>query len=77
MASKDGANSLRSRRQELAETRDEPIETVTRPLMDPNGSLYVNIPSLSTTMLDLEQGQDVTVEQWDDRVVIYPGAHDV
>jgi hypothetical protein len=76
MASKDGSETLRSRRRQLAETRDEPIETVTRPLMDPNGSLYVNIPSLSTTVLDLEQGQDVTVEQWDNRVVIYPEGTD-
>jgi hypothetical protein len=76
MASQDGADSLRTRRRELAKRRGEPLETVQRPLMDPNGSLYVNMPSLARKVLDLEKGQQMTVEQWDDRVVIYPEGKD-
>lgn len=76
MAVEDGAASLEKRRQKLANLRGEPIETVERSIINPNGSLYVNIPDKSVAMLGLDNDENVQVERWDDRLVVRPSDSD-
>jgi hypothetical protein len=75
MASRDRQRSMQAERRRLAEERGEPLRTVQRRVI-PQGSgnsLYVNIPQLASDLLEIGEGDDVDVEQHDDRVVIRPG----
>lgn len=72
MSSGGVADSLRSRREEIAARRGEPVQTYERSVLDLNGGLYANLPELAVQMLDLKKGQQVKVAVHDDRIVIRP-----
>jgi hypothetical protein len=74
MASREGATKLtQTRRERVAEERGEPVRTVQRSLLEPNNSLYVNVPKLAIDLLDFNKGDEVDVEIHDDRVVVRRG----
>jgi hypothetical protein len=77
MASREGNRKLtQTRRERVAEERGEPVRTVQRSLMQPNNSLYVNVPKLAIDLLDFNNGEDVDVEIHDDRIVVRRGSEE-
>jgi hypothetical protein len=77
MVSREGNRKLtQTRRERVAEERGEPVRTVQRSLMQPNNSLYVNVPKLAIDLLDFNKGEDVDVEIHDDRVVVRRGSEE-
>lgn len=77
MASREGnRKSTQTRRERVAEERGEPVRTVQRSLMQPNNSLYVNVPKLAIDLLDFNKGEDVDVEIHDDRIVVRRGSEE-
>jgi antitoxin component of MazEF toxin-antitoxin module len=44
--------------------------------MQPNNSLYVNVPKLAIDLLDFNNGEDVDVEIHDDRIVVRRGSEE-
>lgn len=54
------------------EVTDEPIRTQTRSVQRYGRGLYLNIPELSTDVLNIRKGDELEVESHGDRVVIKP-----
>jgi len=67
---------VQARREELAEQRDEPVDTVERIAKEHGDSLYANLPPISRKLLDIEAGDDIEVETHDDRVVVRPATEE-
>jgi hypothetical protein len=70
-----GANepqSTAARRREIAERRGEPIQTEYRSVLDNGGACYVNIPEFAATLLGIDVGDRVKVDEYDDRIELRP-----
>jgi hypothetical protein len=68
--------TIQERRRKIAQIRGEPIETLSRTVYDHNGALYTNLPARASKMWDVDQGDDITVEVHDDRLVVRPEVDD-
>jgi hypothetical protein len=62
--------ATRHRRETRGEV--EPIRSQDRVIVRHDVSLYANLPELAVDVLGLEQGDNLVVETYDDRVVIKP-----
>lgn len=72
MASNHCRSGVRSARRERTDG-GEPLNDETRTVQQRNTSLYVNVTEYGVATLDLEKGDNVTIETYRDGIWISPG----
>jgi hypothetical protein len=63
--------TVKTRREAVSAQSNEPIRTFERSVVQHHTSLYANLPHLAREQLEVEAGDEITVEVFDDRVVIH------